>query len=206
MLQIVDNEVESTSIAMTGIRRSHAIGPNVERSTGMKFVTRIVGGLVAVIAVIGAVFVVGMRRKVPVVLNTVRRTGRATKPLVLRSAGTAGSPTAVVHHVGRSSGREYQTPVGAVPISGGFAIALPYGPNTDWLKNVLHAGRATIVVDGGSHEVTDPQVVAIDEITSHFGRSDQRMHQLFGVHDGLVVRSSDAATVEQSGLPAMNGV
>ncbi len=98
-------------------------------------VAGIVGAaLVGLVAVIGVVFVVGMRRKSRVVLDAVRRAGRLTKGLVLRTAGSAGSSTAVVRHVGRSSGRRYETPVVAVRSAGGFAIALPYGMNTDWLK------------------------------------------------------------------------
>jgi deazaflavin-dependent oxidoreductase (nitroreductase family) len=164
----------------------------------MRIARFFLGLIVAAFAAIGVVFVVGMRRKSPIVLNTVRRSGRAMKPLVLRTAGTAGSPTAVVHHVGRQSGLEYRTPVVATPIEGGFGVALPYGPNTDWLKNVLHAGRATIVVDGESHDVVDPRVVGIDEIATHFSRGDQRMHELFAVHEGLVVRSVPSTSAERT--------
>ena len=63
----------------------------------------------------------------------------------------------VVHHVGRTTGRAYETPIGAVPTDDGFVIALPYGSNTDWLKNVLASGQATIVHDGTSHAVTGPR-------------------------------------------------
>ena len=82
-----------------------------------------------------------MRAKARPVLNTVRRINRFTKHFVLKSAGTAGSPTAVVRHVGRTSGCKYETPIVVAQTDDGFAIALPYGMNTDWLKNVLSAGR-----------------------------------------------------------------
>src|SRR4051812_42640017 len=114
--------------------------------------------LLAGLAAVGTVFVVGMRRKSPIVLNAVRRSGRAMKPLVLRSAGTASSPTTVVEHVGRTSGRDYETPVVAALFDGGFVIALPYGQNTDWLKNVLAAGSATIRFDGHRYVTVDPRV------------------------------------------------
>ena len=87
--------------------------------------------LTATLAIAAATFVLGMRRKNPLVLNAVRRSGRAMKPLVLRKAGRAGSPTAVVEHVGRTSQRQYQTPVVAAATSDGFVIALPYGQNTE---------------------------------------------------------------------------
>jgi deazaflavin-dependent oxidoreductase (nitroreductase family) len=149
----------------------------------------VVGGLVAGVVAIGVVFVVGMRTNSRPVLDAVRRTSRAVKPLVLRSAGTAGSPTSVVRHEGRTSGRTYETPVVGVPAEGGFVIALPYGPNTDWLKNVLAAGHATIVFDGRNYEVDRPEVVAIDDVDAHFAPKERRLHRQFRIHDALRVRA-----------------
>jgi deazaflavin-dependent oxidoreductase (nitroreductase family) len=160
-------------------------------------VAGIVGAaLVGLVAVIGVVFVVGMRRKSRVVLDAVRRAGRLTKGLVLRTAGSPGSSTAVVRHVGRSSGRRYETPVVAVRSAGGFAIALPYGMNTDWLKNVVASGRATIAFDGDTWPVDEPEVVAIEAVNPLFDPREQRRHRQFGVRDALRMRS--AATVEDA--------
>ena len=154
----------------------------------MRSIAKFVGGLVLALVALGVVFVVGMRTKSPPVLNTVRRLGRATKGLVLSSAGTAGNSVSVVHHVGRTTGQAYETPIGAVPTDDGFVIALPYGPNTDWLKNVLASGKATIVHDGASHAVDRPEVVAIADVTQMFSPNDQRAHRWFGVEDCLRVR------------------
>src|SRR3954467_430895 len=128
--------------------------------------------LLAGVAALGTVFVVGMRRKTPIVLNAVRRSGRAMKPAALRSAGTESSPTAVVEHVGRKSGRGYETPVVAAPLDGGFVIALPYGQNTDWLKNVLAAGSATIRFDAHRYVTVDPRVLGIDEVDDNFAAKE----------------------------------
>ena len=134
----------------------------------MRSLAKLVVGLVLALAVTAVVFVTGMRSKSPVVLNAVRRTGRATKGFVLPRAGIAGSPYAIVRHVGRKSGREYETPMQPVKTDDGFAVALPYGPNTDWLKNVLAAGRATLVFDGETYEVDRPEVVSMDEANRLF--------------------------------------
>ena len=64
-----------------------------------------------------------------------------------------GSNTSVVRHVGRRSGRTYETPVVAVRHDDSFLIALPYGKRTDWPKNVLDKGSATIVTNGHTYEV-----------------------------------------------------
>ena len=49
-----------------------------------------------------------------------------------------------------------------MPVEGGFAIPLPYGDEVDWLRNVLAAGEATVVLDGVRHRVTQPVVVPSD--------------------------------------------
>ena len=66
-----------------------------------------------------------------------------------------------------------------------FLIALPYGPRTDWLKNVLANGAATLVVDGQAYPVDRPEVISMAEATGHFPASQQRMQRLFGVESAL---------------------
>jgi deazaflavin-dependent oxidoreductase (nitroreductase family) len=94
----------------------------------------------------------------------------------------------VIRHVGRTTGRTYETPVGAVATADGFVIALPYGANTDWLKNVLASGSATIVDEGSTYDVDRPQVVPMAAAGHHFSPRDQRAHRMFGVDDCLRVR------------------
>ena len=160
----------------------------------MKALLKLVTFVALAIGAVAAVFLSGMRSKSPVVLNAVRRTGRATKGFVLPRAGTAGSPYAIVRHVGRKSGREYETPMQPVKTNDGFAVALPYGPNTDWLKNVLAAGRATLVFDGETYEVDRPEVVSMDGANRLFPEREQRIHELFRVEQCLLVRRAELVT------------
>src|SRR6266480_7524542 len=111
--------------------------------------------------------------------NALRLFTRAMRPLALRSAGKEGANTSVVRHVGRRSGRAYQTPVIAAQHDDSFLIALPYGERTDWLKNVLARGSATIVTDGHSYDVDRPEVIAMAQATGYFRPRDQRMHRQF---------------------------
>ena len=120
--------------------------------------------------------------------NALRVFTRAMRPLALRSAGQAGSSTSVVRHVGRRSGRTYQTPVVAARHDDSFLIALPYGQRTDWLKNVLAKGSATIVTNGHSYEVDRPDVISMAEATGYFRPREQRMHRQFHVDSALQVR------------------
>ena len=122
------------------------------------------------------------------VQNALRLFTRAMRPLALRSAGQEGSKTSIVRHVGRRSGRTYQTPVIAARHDDSFLIALPYGQRTDWLKNVLGKGSATIVTNGRTYEVDGPEVIPMAEATGYFRPREQRMHRQFHVDTALQVR------------------
>ncbi len=105
----------------------------------------------------------------------------------MRSAGKGGSNTSVVRHVGRRSGRTYETPVIAVEHGDSFVIALPYGERTDWLKNVLARGSATLVTGGRTFEVDNPKVITIAEATPYFRPREQRFQRRFHVDSALQV-------------------
>src|SRR3712207_9529794 len=51
----------------------------------------------------------------------------------------------VVIHTGRKSGREYRTPVNVFRRDDRYVIALTYGPDADWVRNVLAAGECSLV-------------------------------------------------------------
>ncbi len=46
----------------------------------------------------------------------------------------------LIVHRGRRSGREYRTPVEVFQARDGFIVALTYGVDTDWLRNIQPAG------------------------------------------------------------------
>lgn len=66
---------------------------------------------------------------------------------------------AVIAHEGRRSGRRYRTPVNAFARDGGFAIPLTYGPDVDWVKNVLAAGAADLTTRGRTYRATRPRTI-----------------------------------------------
>ena len=127
------------------------------------------------------------------VQNTLRWFTRVMRPLALRSAGQKGTATSVVRHVGRRSGQTYQTPVVVARHDDSFLIALPYGKRTDWLKNVLDRGSATIVTSGHDYEVDRPEVIPMTEATACFQPREQRMHRQFHVDSALQVRQRPEA-------------
>ena len=70
-----------------------------------------------------------------------------------------------VHHRGRKSGREFTTPVKLFRRGADIVITLPYGPGSDWVKNVLAAGGCEITTRGRRIQVTGPVVFTDDGTT-----------------------------------------
>jgi deazaflavin-dependent oxidoreductase (nitroreductase family) len=148
--------------------------------------------VLAVLVAAAAGFLLGMRLKIPFVVNAVRRMNRSVmNPVQMKSAGQPGAFAAVIHHVGRNSGKPYETPIGITPYEDGYLVALPYGSGTDWLKNLEATGSATIVYEGDTIQVDQPRVVPLDTVQTSFSTSDQLAHQAFGVTDCLLLHRAD---------------
>ena len=65
----------------------------------------------------------------------------------------------VVVHRGRKSGRPYRTPVNVFRRPGDrYVLALTYGADTDWLKNVLAAGGCVLLTRGTHIKLTEPRL------------------------------------------------
>lgn len=69
---------------------------------------------------------------------------------------------AVVKHRGRRSGKEYSTPVGVLTTPDTFVIALVWGRNADWVRNLRTAGGGTVHWRGRDEVVTEPEIVGLD--------------------------------------------
>lgn len=64
----------------------------------------------------------------------------------------------VITHIGRTTGATFKTPVDALPVDDGYAFVLIYGSDSDWVKNVLTAGRATLRVDNEDVHLVRPRI------------------------------------------------
>jgi deazaflavin-dependent oxidoreductase (nitroreductase family) len=153
----------------------------------------VVGLLVVAFVATAAAFIVGMRRKSPVVTGAViALTKRFINPGALRAAGQSGTTTGVVHHRGRTSGTAYATPVDIIPAGDAFLIALPYGTRAQWVRNVLAAGAAELSVNGTTWSADRPELVPTDQVRDAFPRSDQLGFRLLGTDRCLRLRRVDA--------------
>jgi len=82
-----------------------------------------------------------------VVNNTLNR---VTTPLARSRHG----PFSLIRHVGRKSGRTYETPVILVQVAEGFIAELTYGENVNWYRNTVAAGGCVVVHHGSEYQVT----------------------------------------------------
>lgn len=92
-----------------------------------------------------------------------RSLARFNKRVTNRIQGTWAPylpPWAVIVHKGRNSGRGFRTPVLAFRSEDRLAVVLFYGADTDWVRNVLAAGRAEVIRRGRTSELTNPRIVA----------------------------------------------
>jgi deazaflavin-dependent oxidoreductase (nitroreductase family) len=98
-----------------------------------------------------------------------RAAARITAPLSRPFAGRRLFPLwAVLHHQGRRTGRDYAVPVAVRVSPDSFVIALPWGAETQWLRNVIAAGGCTIRWRGADHRTTEPQVIGIGDASEAF--------------------------------------
>lgn len=122
---------------------------------------------------------------------------RILNPAMMRLAGRRHWYAAVIKHEGRRSGREYATPVVAVPVEGGrFMIPLPYGEEVDWLKNVLAARRAKIETKSKTYAVVEPEVVDAAAAFPLLAERHRRAWRLFRIERFLTVKQQPETGAE----------
>jgi deazaflavin-dependent oxidoreductase (nitroreductase family) len=113
---------------------------------------------------------------------------RFGNPAMMRLAGRRYFFAGLIRHEGRRSGREYATPIWAVPTTEGIVISLPFGEGADWLKNVLAAGRATIETRGETWAVAEPEVIERETAWPLLPRRARLLFGLAGIERYLKLR------------------
>ena len=90
----------------------------------------------------------------------------------------------VIVHRGRRSGRRYQTPVNVFGSGNGYVIALTYGPQADWVKNVLAAGGCELCTRGQTIPLGSPRLFH-DQSRSNIRPLKRQVLQILNVADFL---------------------
>jgi len=83
-----------------------------------------------------------------------RVTNRVLGPLAGRLPGMG-----VVIHQGRKTSRQYRTPVMFFRHGDRIVIALTYGPDSQWVQNVLAHGGCDFETRGRTFHLTQPRLI-----------------------------------------------
>jgi deazaflavin-dependent oxidoreductase (nitroreductase family) len=100
-------------------------------------------------------------RPSPVVKFVMGPMTRVLNPMIVKLAGRRRFHMAAqIRHVGRRSGREYVTPVSARRSGDEVLIALTFGNQSDWSKNVRAAGGCSLRLEGSDYRATNPEFLS----------------------------------------------
>ncbi len=94
-----------------------------------------------------------------------------------------------LEHTGRTSGRRYRTPLLVFKTHDGFAILIGYGPETDWLKNVVAGGPLVLHKLGKTIALGNPQIVSKAEAAPLIAPAPRLFYRLFPYNEATVVLS-----------------
>jgi deazaflavin-dependent oxidoreductase (nitroreductase family) len=112
---------------------------------------------------------------------------------VFNPRAVRGGKWPVIHHVGRTSGRRYRTPLEATAVADGFVFTLVYGSRSDWVRNVVAAGTATLEVDGQTVDLVEPALLGADEAFALLPAGRRRPPRLLRIDEFLWMRRAPGA-------------
>ena len=129
-------------------------------------------------------------------MGAVKRAWLATikhtlNPLVLRLARRGVGPFALVRHVGRKSGATYETPLILARVPEGFIAELTYGPEVNWYRNIVAAGRCEVVWRGREYAVSGIQPFPTDAGLRAFGPARSWVLRLLRRHEFRLLREAE---------------
>ena len=91
-----------------------------------------------------------------------RNVNRVLTNPILGTVAWLVPPLAVVHHVGRKTGRLYRTPVVAFSSDAGYVIPMTYGRDVDWARNIIRANCCELERTGRRVVLLNPRIVGFD--------------------------------------------
>ena len=107
-------------------------------------------------------------------------------------------PFAIIHHVGRRSGKPYETVIWIWQMREGFVIALTYGPEVDWYRNMKANGGGSIFWHQRLYMVGKPELIDTEKALKAFPAFFRLIFRTFGRHEKFVLMKPSSAESIQS--------
>ena len=105
-------------------------------------------------------------------------------------AGRSHGPFAIIHHVGRRSGKPYDTVLWVWRLGERFVIALTYGPDVDWYRNLQAAGGGTVYWHRRLYTIGKPEPIDAGAALQAFPALFRLIFRTLGRHEEFVQMNS----------------
>lgn len=115
---------------------------------------------------------------------------RATR----RAARSGRGPFSLIRHVGRRTGRTYETPVILARTPDGFVAELTYGPDVAWYRNIVAAGRCVVVHRGAEYPIDRIEPYSSEEGLRAFGYPRALVLRLLRRHEFRHLHEAEPGT------------
>ena len=146
-----------------------------------------IAAVLSILLIIGApVLLIRFRKRWVAAFNQ-RVTNRITRHFAGRLPGFG-----ILAHQGRKSGRIYHTPINVFKTRDGFLIALTYGSDAEWVKNVLAARGAQLETQGRHYDLSAPEIVH-DPSRQNFPPVVRTVLWIIGANDFMQLSTSGAS-------------
>jgi deazaflavin-dependent oxidoreductase (nitroreductase family) len=142
-----------------------------------RYSTLLIGLAISLLAILLVPILLIRFRKRWVAAFNLAVTNRITSRFAARLPGFG-----ILTHVGRKSGQVYRTPVNVFRVPEGFLIALTYGRDSQWVRNVLTGGGAELETCGERYRLSAPRIVH-DPTRRRFPLPVRMVLRLIGAND-----------------------
>jgi deazaflavin-dependent oxidoreductase (nitroreductase family) len=104
-------------------------------------------------------------------------------------------PFSLIRHVGRKSGRTYETPVILASVPEGFIAELTYGDKVDWYRNAVAAGGCVVVQHRKEYTATHIERCSPDRGRSAYPRPFRQILKAAGRTEFRLLRTDRSDTL-----------
>lgn len=112
---------------------------------------------------------------------------RRLNPWTLELARAGRGPFSLVRHVGRKSGKTFETPVILGETPGGLVAELTYGTGVNWYRNIV-AGGGEVLHRRRWYRIDAVEPLAVDRGRRAFGRAPRVVLTLLRRHEFRLLR------------------
>jgi deazaflavin-dependent oxidoreductase (nitroreductase family) len=109
-------------------------------------------------------------------------------------------PFAIIHHFGRRSGKPYQTVIWIWQMREGFVIALTYGEEVDWYRNMKATGGGRVFWHKRLYVVGKPELIDTEKALTAFPAFFRFLFRTFGKEEKFVLMKPKGLVPIQSSV------